>query len=33
VIHLEVMPGNPVKRWYETLDYADRRSTLLTKRM
>ena len=26
-IHLEVMPGNPVKRWYETLGYADRRST------
>jgi GNAT superfamily N-acetyltransferase len=33
VIHLEVMPGNPVKRWYESLGYADRRSTLLTKRM
>jgi GNAT superfamily N-acetyltransferase len=33
VIHLEVMPGNPVKRWYESLGYVDRRSTLLTKRM
>jgi GNAT superfamily N-acetyltransferase len=33
VIHLEVMPGNPVERWYESLGYVDRRSTLLTKRM
>jgi GNAT superfamily N-acetyltransferase len=33
VIHLEVMLGNPVKRWYETLGYDDRRSMLLTKRM
>jgi GNAT superfamily N-acetyltransferase len=33
VVHLEVMPGNPVKRWYEALGYVDRRSTLLTKRM
>ena len=33
VIHLEVMPGNPVARWYQSLGYVDRRSTLLTKRM
>jgi GNAT superfamily N-acetyltransferase len=33
VIHLEVMSGNPVQRWYQSLGYVDRRSTLLTKRM
>jgi GNAT superfamily N-acetyltransferase len=30
-LHLELMPKNPMMRWYQALGYADRGSIMLTK--
>jgi ribosomal protein S18 acetylase RimI-like enzyme len=32
-LHLELMPKNPMMRWYRALGYIDRGSVMLTKRM
>ena len=32
-LHLELMPNNPMMRWYQALGFTDRGSITLTKRL